>query len=271
MRTLVIIALAFGLSACGPSLAQMALTRVDTTRANAQQRQGPRQAQAYAEAVHDAYRQGAYGQDVARLAAEVNEAAAVIDRAAANGGPDAPTLVAWKALLLVDAGRSDEGFAEFQRSMAIGPNSMAAKNLVLVYGMANQPHKVGAICVRTVPVVTDADERYDLIEHCKDNMNAISEPAALAWATPEIRDWYAQERGRRAQQAAYQADREAQQAEVERQVGHQIDICIADSKQQGYRCINRCNGDQRCEANCESSYQAALERCEAEAKMRLGE
>ena len=159
MRTLVIIALAFGLSACGPSLAQMALTRVDTTRANAQQRQGPRQAQAYAEAVHDAYRQGAYGQDVARLAAEVNEAAAVIDRAAANGGPDAPTLVAWKALLLVDAGQSDEGFAEFQRSMAIGPNSMAAKNLVLVYGMANQPHKVGAICVRTVPVVNQPLQR----------------------------------------------------------------------------------------------------------------
>lgn len=268
MRVLLLVLL---LSACGPSAAQLALKRVDSSRGEAQQRPGPRQAQAYAEAVHDAYRAGAYGKDSAKLQAEVDAAAAVIDRAAGSGGPDAPTLVAWKALLLVDAGRSEEGFAEFQRSMELGPNSMAAKNLVLVYGMANQPQQVGAICVQTVPALADAGEQYDLIEHCKENMNAISDEAAMAWATPEIRDWYAQERQRRAAEAEDRAQRAAEQAEIERQVGHEVDICIADSKQQGYRCINRCGGDPSCEANCQSSYEAALDRCEAEAKMKLGE
>lgn len=265
------LALAFvALAACGPSLAQMQLDQVAARRAEAQQRPGPRQAQAYAESVHDAYTAGAYGQDIVRLNADVDAAAAVLDSASANGGPDAPTLVAWKALVLIDADRHKEGFAELLRSMELHPNLMAAKNLVVVYGVANRPKDVGDVCLRTVPELTDAGEQYWLIEHCKENMNALSEEAALAWATPEIRAWYRQQQQQHAAEAAYERQQQAEQDERERQVGHEIEICIADSKQDGYRCINKCRGNQRCEANCEASYQASLERCEADAKMKLG-
>jgi tetratricopeptide (TPR) repeat protein len=256
--------------ACGPSLQQQHLTTVESRRAEARERPGARQALAYAEAVHDAYRAKAYEGQPARLTADVEEAVDLLGRAAANHPQDAPTLVAWQGLLLADGERYEESFAAFERSMAIKPNYTAASNLVLVWGTAAKPDQVAQVCQATVGHLADRGELYRFIAHCMEHMNAVSEEASLAWADQATRDFYYQERGERqaeAQQAA--REREAQLAR-ERAVERDVELCISDCKQTGYACINDCYGDAACEQVCERSYQACLDACDADARYQLG-
>src|SRR5689334_230630 len=90
------------LASCGPSLAEQRLARVGSAGADAQRLPGARQAQVYADAVHAADAAGDYRAQPKRLQADAADAIAVIDRALPSAGSDAPTLVAWRALLLGD-------------------------------------------------------------------------------------------------------------------------------------------------------------------------
>jgi len=264
------LAAVLSLAACMPSPAQLAMKNVRTSGAEAHQRPGPRQAQAYADAVNVAYRAGSYGKTPQQLQIDVDDAIAVLESAAAPGGPDAPTLVAWKALLLADAGRSSDSLAAFQRSMELGPNLMAAQNLAIVYGAANLPAKVGEVCGETVPIVVDPDDRYTLIERCNKNMNALSEESAMTWASPEVVAWYRQERQRRRDAAAAEAQRQADREVYENQVVRQAHACADRCNQRGYLCENRCHGDQDCDDRCIAADHACVDACAQEGNGRLG-
>ena len=87
----------------------------------------------------------------------------------------APTVVAWRGLMLTDLGRSEEAWKEFERSMSLGPNKTAATVMVTVLSHAGKPEEVGRICGLTEPRIPDTDDRYAFIELCKEKMNALSD------------------------------------------------------------------------------------------------
>lgn len=268
MRTAAAFALV--LAACMPSPGQLALNQVGTTRVEAHQRPGARQAQAYADAIDTAYKADAYKQNPRGLALDVDDALAVLDAASMPGGPDAPTLIAWKGLLLVDAGRFEDGFHMFEASQQMAPNLMAARNLVVIYGTANQPQKVGEVCAATVPVLVNPDDQYALIEHCNHNMNAISDETAMAWASRDIVAWYQQERARRAQIAAAEDEKQAQHDAYQRRVVSDAHVCADRCNQRGYQCEGRCGNDQSCQDSCVDADHACVQACTDEGNGRLG-
>ncbi|HTJ42898.1 MAG TPA: hypothetical protein VL463_12430 [Kofleriaceae bacterium] len=262
--------LALALAACMPSPQQLAINNVASTRVDAHQRPGPRQAQAYADAIDEAYKAGAYKENPRGLQLDVDDAAAVLDAASMNGGNDAPTLIAWKALLFVDANRYDDGLKMFQASMEMGPNRMAARNLAVIYGAANLPQKVGEVCAATVPVLVDPDDQYDLIELCNRNMNAISDEAAMSWASRDIVAWYQQEHARRAQVAQQEEEKREQRDAYERSVVSDAHVCADRCNQRGYQCESRCGGDQKCEDLCIDADHACVQSCADQGNGRLG-
>src|SRR5690349_8261301 len=106
-------AAALVLAACMPSAAQLALRDVDDHRAAAHQTPGAAEAADYAQSIHAAVLAHAYASGDPRLAADVDDGLAVIDASIGNAAGDAPTLVAWRAILLTDGGRYDQALAEF--------------------------------------------------------------------------------------------------------------------------------------------------------------
>jgi tetratricopeptide (TPR) repeat protein len=257
------------LVACGPSLQQRALADVASARSEAHAQPGARQAEVYADAIDTAYKAGAYRDAPHALAADVDDAIAMLEAAALSAGPDAPTLIAWRGLLLTHAARYEEAFAALERSMALGPNLMAARNLILIYGTANQPAKVGEVCAVTVPTLT-VNDAYELVGWCMEHMNALSDEAALAWASPEIVAWYQEERERRAEQRDAELRAAEAQRSREQRVVRETEMCAADCKETGLACQNDCYGGADCEARCVEINGACLDRCESEAYRALG-
>jgi tetratricopeptide (TPR) repeat protein len=257
-------------AACGPSLQQRALDDVTRSRNEAHARPGARQAQAYAEAIHAAHQAGAYKDRPQVLAADVDDALVVLDVASGSAGRDAGTLIAWRALILTDAGRYEQAFAEFERSMAVGPNLTAARNLILIWGTASKPDRVGEVCAATVPELAEVDDAYLLITECMQHMNALSDDAALAWASPDIVAWYRDERDRR--QQAYAAELRARQRQDarEQEVVRETEICAADCQERGLRCQNKCYDDADCEERCVGIFEACKDRCVSDAYRKLG-
>lgn len=270
MRAALLSVVVVVLVACAPSAAQLRLQSIQQARSSAQSVPGARQAAAYAEAVHGAYIAGDYKAKPQQLTFDANDAIAVLDRAVETG-TDAPTLVAWRALLLSDLGRYEESNDEFLRSFGMAPNLLAGRNLVLIYGAANMPDKVGEICNTTaLQVVLTDDARMDLIDMCKTNMNATTDEAAIAWMSPKLRSWYDEESTRR-----HQARVEAQQRAEERQayeqrVVRQTEKCAAGCKERGLECQNECYGDAKCENRCVEINRSCLDGCEASAYEKLG-
>ena len=258
-------------SSCGPSLGEQRLQRVTTARVEAQQRAGARQAAEYAESIHAAYVAGDYRTQPQRLRADAGDAIAILDRAAPNAGPDEPTLVAWRALMFDDLGQTDQGLAELQRSFALAPNALAGRNLVVVYGAANLPQKVGETCNATIAVMRSDDDKLDLIALCRTNMNAASPDGEMAWMSPDLVAWYQAENARRmgAEIDADNARREQQ--EHEQRVVRQTEQCAATCKERGLTCQNDCGGDQACEDRCVEWNHACLDRCESAAYEKLGQ
>jgi len=183
-----LVALVLALAACAPSAGQLRQQRVQQSREQARVA-GPRQAQEFAVAVHAAHQAGDYQANPAQGEADASEVVLVIDRALPSAGVDAPTLVAWRALMLLDLGRADDALAELERSFALGPNQTAGAVLVDVYGSANRPERVAPICAQLVPTLRSDDDKLDLIARCRRSMNALSPEGEMAWMSPELVAW----------------------------------------------------------------------------------
>ncbi|MDI1444019.1 hypothetical protein [Polyangium sp. 6x1] len=231
---------------------------------------GARQAQEYASAVHEAYKAGDYRKRAELGATNASDAISVIDRAIPTAGVDAPTLVAWRATLLLDSGKPRDAYAEYHRSFEMGPNEIAGKALIEAYGQQNRPDLVGPVCAKTVPVLHNDDDKLAMIATCRKNMNALSPEGEMAWMSPELVTWYQAENERR-----LGAQVEANNARIERQKQEQhvvrdMEQCAANCKREGLYCQNRCRHDNACENRCVEINHACLDRCESEAHDKLG-
>jgi hypothetical protein len=162
----------------------------------------------YAEALHEASVGHAYADQPSQLTQRAGEVLVALSAAEGRSGPQLPTLMAERGLLLLDLGRNHEGWAELQRSMAVAPTLVAARGIVSVWGARNRSDKVGEACARTLPAMREPDSRFQLLDLCVKNMHAATEAAALAWVPPEALAFYRDERARRdllAQQTAQMA------------------------------------------------------------------
>lgn len=231
---------------------------------------GARQAQEFAAAVHRAYESGDYAKRSEVGVGNANEAIGTIERALPSAGIDAPTLLAWRAIMLLDMGRHDEGYAELNRSFEAGPNELAGSMLIDVASKQNRPDLVGSLCARTVPVVPTDEGKLALIARCRKRMNALSSEGEMVWMSPELIDWY---QGANASRMHAQID--ADNARVERQrqeqsVVRRMEQCSASCKEQGLYCQNSCRRDRVCENRCVEINHACLDRCESQAHDALG-
>lgn len=259
------------LCACAPSPSAQRAQRIANARAEARTA-GPRQALDYALAVHAAHREGDYRKDPARGVAEAGDAIATLDRAIPSAGVDAPTLVAWRAILLLDQDRPADALSELERSFALGPNRTAADLLVMVYGGRNQPERVGEVCRQMVAALTDDDDRLTMIATCRKNMNAVSPAGEMAWMPPELVAWYQAENARRLGAAIEAEQAAAERERFELSVVREMEQCSATCKERGLTCQNRCRpGDELCLDRCVEINHACLDRCEAAARQQLGQ
>jgi hypothetical protein len=185
---------------------------VESARANWTVHPGAQRAALYAEALHDAYVGQAYVDHAAELTQRADEALAALGAAERSGGPQLPTLIAYRGLLLLDLGRNEEGWTELQRSMAIAPTVVAARGVVSVWGVRGRSDKVAEACARTLPAMRGPESRFQLLDLCVKNMHAATEAAALAWAPPEALAFYRAERKRREDAAALIASQQAMDA-----------------------------------------------------------
>ena len=258
------------LVACAPSAAELRTQRLTTARSSASQLAGPRQAAELADAIHAAAVAGDYRTKPAVLQADVSLAIATIDRAVPSAGVDAPMLVAWRAMMFGDLGKLDEMKSEFERSFAIGPNKLAGRNLVAIYGALNDRDKVGQTCNATIAVLRGSDERLDLIAMCRRNMNAATPEGEMQWMSPELVTWYQAENASRLQ-AEIDADNARRERDrQEQRVVRQTEQCAATCKERGLYCQNRCDdGDQACDNRCVEANHACLDRCESRAYEKL--
>lgn len=261
-----------GLVSCAPSAMSVRQQRVSTAQTGARQTPGARQAIEYARAVDAAFTAGDYQPAANAQAgrAVATDALANLDRVVPTAGPDAPTLIAWRALILVDLGRADEGFAELKRSFAVGPNATAGAVLIPLYGRTNQQAELGEVCRGTVSVITDDSEKLDIIARCRTATNASTPAGEMAWMPPELVTWYQAEHARRIGAAIEADNARAAQETHENQVVHQMEACSATCKERGLYCQNRCERDDtNCDGRCVEINHACLDRCEANAKSEL--
>jgi hypothetical protein len=157
-------------------------------------------------------------------------------------------------------------------SFGMAPNLIAGQNLIVIYGTANRPDDVSTTCRETLAVVSDADERMDLVALCRRHMNAASTEGELAWMRPDQAAWYQAERTRRDEQEQTDQAAREERARFERTVVRQVEQCSLTCKQTGLRCQNRCegdSGDSTCESRCVEINHACVDRCASVAYEQL--
>ena len=263
-RTMALVGLLVSVGCASPQ-SRAILDNVEQTGSAARDRPGARQVADYAQAIHSAYLAKLYANKPADGEARVTEALQMLTSAEGSYPDAAPTLVAWRGVLLTDIGSYDEAWAELERSFALQPTYLSAGNIVVVFGAGNMPDKVAETCAVAVPYLSDPTERWDLIDLCVENMNALDENAALAWAAPQDAEFYRAERRNRAVEREENQRRAEQRERHEQQVVREMEVCSASCKERGHICLNDCYGDQTCEDNCVQANHACLDQCEARA------
>jgi hypothetical protein len=183
--------------------------RVDDTGMALRRHPGASAAAAYAEALHQAIEAHAYRGDSPDFQRRANEALTALSNSEAVAGPDRPRLVAWRGLLLLDLGRTDQGRAELDRSMAMRPTLVAARGIVSILHRQGRPGDVGQTCASSAAATTERDELFRLMEMCAANRKAPDDATGLSWATPEMRAFYDAERARRRWEAEEEEAAEA--------------------------------------------------------------
>ena len=108
-------------------------------------------------------------------------------------GPDAATLIAWRAKIFHIQGDEARAVTELERSFATAPNELAGEALVLVYGRRAETASVGRICGPLCESIGDANSRMRMIDLCRQNTNATSVEGETAWMSPRLMEWYREE------------------------------------------------------------------------------
>jgi hypothetical protein len=243
------------------------LARIDAARAAWTSSPGARQAVDYARSVHDALGAGAYQADPFRWQQDLPGAIGALDAATLQAGGDAAQLVAWRAVLLGDNAQPTDAVREYERSLELGPNYVAAAGLVGYYGRGGRVADVHAVCGETVRQLRDERERFDLMAACLQASNALTEESGMPWATADELAWFRAERARQQQVAAAEADatrqRELDDVRAERDRRMVGRLCRDECADTVDRCYADCGDVARdaCEYGCKSREDRCLREC----------
>jgi hypothetical protein len=243
--------------------------QVDKARAELAARPGPGTSVRYAQQLHDAFGAGAYQGREADFVLRAQQGLAALAASESAAASDASVVVAWRGLLLSDLGRPDESWRELQRSLALRPTLLAARAVVPVWSKSGRTDQVGATCAQTAAALK-GDDLYSLVVFCREQMNAVSEEAAMAWATAEVRAFYDQEKARRDADMDAQAQRAASQRRLEQHAVRDMEICSSQCKERAFVCTNGCGVDVECRQSCAGANSACVDACESRAYRTLG-
>jgi hypothetical protein len=138
-----------------------------------------------------------------------------------------------------------------------------------VWSQSGRTDQVGSVCAQTAATLS-GEELYSLVGLCKEQMNAVSEETAMAWATPEVRAFYEQEQARRQADMDALAGAAAAQRLKEQQAVRNMEICSSRCKERAFMCANQCGADSDCRQNCVGANRACVDACESRAYRSLG-
>lgn len=260
---------ALSLGACAPSLADYAAQRLRAAQADVNRLPGAKQVLAYAEAYERAVELNAFpkkgthredtGEDV------IVRLSAVIDQ----GHPDAPILRAHRGVIHCILGRCVEGEADLEAANSARPSAYSTYWLVLRHGRTNRTNDVARVCAHAIPQILE-EQRYDLINHCREQMNAATVETSMAWADRETFAWYLREMDRRDRAEAAAEAQRAHRAAERRRVEREIEVCSADCRERALRCQNKCREQPNCLNRCVDIDDACRSGCVAEGNRKLG-
>lgn len=187
----------------------------------------------------------------------------------ANKHPDSPLLIAHRGVIQCILGRCDEGEMDLEAAHASGPSAYSTYWLVLRHGRKNKTADVARVCSQAIPVI-DESARYDLIGHCREQMNAATVATSMSWADKATFEWYLREMDRRENIRASEEARAERAAADRRAVEREVEVCYADCREKSLRCQNKCYEQVNCLNRCIDIDNACRSGCVAEGNRKLG-
>lgn len=257
------------LHACTNSLADYAAQRLRGAQAEANRLPGAKQVLAYAEAYERAVELDAFPKKGTQREDTGEDVIAKLTAVIETGNPDTPLLQAHRGVIQCMLGRCQEGEVDLEAANKARPSAYSTYWLVLRHGRTNRTQDVARVCAHAIPQIGE-DRRYDLITHCREQMNAATVETSMSWADRETYRWYLEEMERRDRaEAAAEARRERQAAE-RRRVEREVEVCYADCREKALRCQNKCYEQPNCLNRCVDIDSACQSGCVAEGNRKLG-
>jgi hypothetical protein len=113
---------------------------------------------------------------------------------------------------------------------------------------------------------TGDDARYEFLATCVKHQHGIAADAALDWATPADRDFYAaRDRHEGASRARWQASRDEERRQAERasteKSARTKQDCLTGCKGRQDECLTWCHGGVSCHNGCVEHANECVERC----------
>jgi len=266
---LAIVGASLTLSSCMPSLAARAEADLKSARAEAERLPGAKQVLGYAIAFERAVELESFGKRVAQRDAVAEDVIGKLTRVIDSEHPDSPLLVAHRGVIQCILGRCDEGEADLERAHASGPSAYSTYWLVLRHGRKNRTTEVARVCSQAVPRIEET-RRYDLIGHCREQMNAATVETSMSWADRETFAWYLREMDHRDRVEAAETVRREQAAAERRGVEREVEMCSADCRERALRCQNKCREQVPCLNRCIDIDNACRQGCVADGNRKLG-
>lgn len=231
----------------------------------------------YVDTACEAYVDGVF-ERTPSMTPDLTEPLEIADNLLVNAPHTSHTVEAYRGDLLVCAGRVSEAQAAWMRSIAYKPNLVAGSHLAMLYGRQGNFKSMGETCAQVTPYLS-GDERWEMMDTCREYSQATDDASAFFWASPDdLAFWQEESRRRevlRQQQAAeaarqrqLQAERERQRREEQYRINQEqqrqqnrVDSCLSTCEERAYSCASRCYGNEQCRSDCNEAYRACQNRC----------
>lgn len=243
--------------------------KIDEAQAEVNRISGPQQYKNYVLALCEGYNSELDQRQPESLPTQ-QDVLALGDRIASKASYEAHSIYAYKGLYQICTENFADGEQSLIRSIAVKPGREAGEMLAMLYSASGEFERVGEVCAEVVPNLHD-QERFMMMETCKESLHATSDDSAFFWARHEDIVFWNAEQARREEAARRRAvaeereraaivEQQQRQWQAQREQRKRHDICLAQCKQQAYMCNKDCYNDS-CTFNCNKVYEGCQEEC----------
>lgn len=248
---------------------RVTLKKIQATQADVNRIPGPQQYKEYVIALCDGYNSDMHLRQPEEMPMQ-QDVLALGDRIASKASYEAHSLYAYKGLYQLCTDNFLDGEQSLLQSIATKPGREAGEMLAVLYSASGEFNRVGEICAEIVPYL-NAQDRFMMMETCKESLHATSDDSAFYWARGEDIAFWNAEQARREEAARRRAEAEERERaaiieqqrrewQAQREQSKRNDICLAQCKQQAYLCNKDCYNES-CTFNCNKVYEGCQEEC----------